>query len=62
MRACRCVSERRSRALAEVIGQYQSQSRDNHFCHASLADAYVSACSFVYKRVRRERERAPAAS
>lgn len=36
MRACRCVSERRSRASAEVIGQYQSQPRDNRFsCHAS---------------------------
>lgn len=27
MRACQCVSERRSRASAEVIGQYQSQPR-----------------------------------
>jgi hypothetical protein len=43
MRACRCVSERRSRASAEVIGQYQSQSRDNHSPAMRLADACVHA-------------------
>lgn len=45
MRACRCVSERRSRASAEVIGQYQSQPRDNHSCHASRG--CVRECVFA---------------
>jgi hypothetical protein len=44
MRACRCVSERRSRASTEVIGQYQSQPRDNHSPAMRPADAYMSAC------------------
>jgi len=44
MRACRCVSERRSRASTEVIGQYQSQPRDNHSPAMRLTDAWVRAC------------------
>lgn len=49
MRACRCVSERRSRASAEVIGQYQSQPRDNHSPAMRLADACERAvCACVY--------------
>lgn len=49
IRACRCVSERRSRASAEVIGQYQSQPRDNHSCHASprCVRKCVRACVFA---------------
>lgn len=44
MRACRCVSERRSRASTEVIGQYQSQPRDNHSPAMRPADACMSTC------------------
>lgn len=47
MRACRCVSERRSRASTEVIGQYQSQLRDNHSPAMRPADACVRACSYA---------------
>lgn len=53
MRACRCVSERRSRASTEVIGQYQSQPRDNHSPAMRLADACVRAwCACAFLRVR----------
>jgi len=52
MRACRCVSERRSRPSAEVRGQYQSQTRDNHSPAMRLADACVPC---VRTRVRKPR-------
>lgn len=55
MRACRCVSERRSRASAEVIGQYQSQPRDNHSPAMRLADACVRACLVCVRVCERER-------
>lgn len=63
MRACRCVSERRSRASAEVIGQYQSQPRDNHSCHASrrCVRACVRECSLGSLARSLTRVRAPRA-
>ena len=50
MRACRCVSERRSRASTEVIGQYQSQPRDNHSPAMRPAEACMSACMHACMR------------